>query len=84
MAKPVSAYVRAKQIAKGIYDSPCLSECSFKKENDPRDNAVCKLCGMTREERKTWKDADAVQKRQITLRAEQRYAALGGTLVLKS
>ncbi len=83
MAKPVSAYVRAKQIAKGIYDSPCLSECSFKKENDPRDNAVCKVCGMTREERKTWKEADPVQKRQIILRSEQRYAALAGIAVPK-
>lgn len=77
MAKPISAYVRAKQIAKGIYDSPCLSECSFKKENDRRGDTVCKVCGLTQDERRCWKSADAAQKSRMTDLALQRRAVLG-------
>jgi len=40
---------KARQIAKGTYDSPCLSVCNY------NDNGQCQTCGMLQSEKKHWK-----------------------------
>lgn len=69
MAKPISAYNRARQIAQGLYDSPCLSACC----PDP-DSSICAECGLSREERGRWPTASLTEKSEIRAVAHRRLA----------
>ncbi|MCB0420366.1 MAG: DUF1289 domain-containing protein [Bdellovibrionales bacterium] len=49
-----------KQKLKGTYDSPCMSICDYDEKT-----TICQTCGMSSEEKKTWKVADSLQKQEI-------------------
>ncbi|MDX1958331.1 MAG: DUF1289 domain-containing protein [Leptospiraceae bacterium] len=57
---PVSKKV--KQIIKGIWDSPCIEVCTYKK-----GDSYCKACGLTRIEKKTWKYFSIEDKEKIKI-----------------
>lgn len=59
-AKNLSKELIEKQKIKGTYDSPCMSICNYSGELDQ-----CGTCSMLKDEKRSWKAADKVQKESI-------------------
>jgi predicted Fe-S protein YdhL (DUF1289 family) len=58
--KKLSFRKKWKQILKGIFDSPCVEVCTYKK-----GDSYCKACGLSRIEKKSWKNSNKIQKQSI-------------------
>lgn len=63
----LSQEIQEKQKIKGTYDSPCMSICNYDEES-----TICQTCGIKREEKQTWKVADATGKQLILKALEER------------
>ena len=58
--KKLSFGKKWKQLLKGIFDSPCIEVCTYK-----QGDTYCKACGLTRLEKKSWKNSTKTQKESI-------------------
>lgn len=56
-----------KQFLKGILSSPCIEICTYKK-----GDLFCKACGLTRIEKKSWKNMNSISRKEILENCKQR------------